>query len=236
MARTCTVAQMLVDLANVTEEPTFASNTYVTQTEAIRYLSQSAHAFSQLTLAQDLLSKTDTFSAVSGTQTYALPSDFAMLVNMYFPVQGQPNKLCRADVDSIDQCSTSYGGWVQGRALYCILGENIYVTDPKAAYTVTRRYVPELPMFNTGGTAIADFGATTDYVQCKGGVERWLVLDAAIKIYQKQRTDPAILMAMRGDVEAGLKPNILDRDAHENPHVRNSWDRPIYGDGREGPW
>jgi hypothetical protein len=227
---------MLTDLANVTEEPAFSTTTYVTQTEAIRYLSQSAHAFSQLTLAQDLLSKTDTFSATSGTQTYALPSDFAMLVNMYFPVNGQPNKLYRVDIDDIDKRSTYYNGWARERAFYAIIGESIITTDPKGTFTVTRRYVPELPMYNTGNTAIADFSATTDYVLCKGGIERWLVLDSAIKVYQKQRTDPSLLIAMRNDIEAALKPNVLDRDAHENPKVRNLWDGPILGDGREGPW
>jgi len=236
MARTCTVTTLLTDLAEVTEEPTFDANTYVTQTQAIRYLSQSVHAFSQLTLAQDLLAKTDTFTVSAGTQSYALPSDFAMLVNLYYQVNGQPNKIWRVDIDEIDKRSTLYGGWQSERAMYAIMGELIYTTDPKGTYTVTRRYVPELPMYNSGNTPIADFSAITDYIQCKGGIERWVVLDAAIKIYQKQRTDPSILVAMRSDVEAALKPNVLDRDAHENPMVRNSWDGPLLRGGREGPW
>jgi len=227
---------MLADLAEVTEEVAFASNTYITQTQAIRYLSQSVHAFSQLTLANDLLAKVDTFTTASGTQTYALPSDFAMLVNMYYQVNGQPNKIWRVDIDDIDKRSTLYCGWQSERAMYAIMGESIYTTDPKGVYTVTRRYVPELPMYNTGGTAIADFSATTDYIQCRGGIERWVVRDSAVKVLQKQRTDPSLLVTMRNDVEAALKPNVLDRDAHENPTVRNSWDGPLLRGGREGPW
>ena len=48
MARSVTVATLLTDLADMCDEAPFDATSYITQTQAIRYLSQSVHAFSLL--------------------------------------------------------------------------------------------------------------------------------------------------------------------------------------------
>jgi len=218
---------MLVELAESVDLPPFSDSpaTFITQTRAMAYLSASVHAFAQKHRAFGLLATTGTINAVSGTKAYALPTDFAALISIMTTVQGQPFKLERMDIDDIDLQPTNGTGWQSYQAGYAILGEQLIVTDPKAAYTLTLRYVPELPMFNTGGAAIADFSATTDYILAKGSIDQWVVLDSAIKCMRKQEKDPSAFVRGREEIEERLLDNLRDRNEHDASSVRETYDR-----------
>ena len=196
-----TVAQMLTSLAMEVDLPAFSDSpaTFVTQTQAIELLSQSCHAFSQKHQAFGLLAKTGTISVVVGTTAYNLPDDFAALLGM----ESDPEGVCGS---------------------YEFFGDQIVVSEPSSAYTLTIRYVPELPMYNTSDVAIYDFSATTDYILTKGTIDQWVVLDAAIKIYRRQDKDPSAVIAAREEIERDLIQNLIDRDALSGNYVRNDWD------------
>jgi hypothetical protein len=218
------VQQLLDRLAEAVDLPAFTANTYVTQTRAIEYLSDSVHAFAQKHRGFGLLATTGTINAVSGTKAYNLPDDFAALINVTTTVNSAPVKLVRVDIDEIDLQPTNNTGWAFGaRPAYAILADQLVITDPKASYTLTLRYVPELPMYNTGNTPISDFGATTDYILTKGAIDQWVVLDSAIKIQRKQMIDPTPFIQARGDIEAQLVENLKDRNEHDAPVIRDSW-------------
>lgn len=194
---------MLSDLATETDSKAFSDSpaTFVTQTQAIRMLSQSVHAFAQKHNAFGLLSKTATISVVvtdQATREYALPDDFVALLEI------------ETDPDNVIFD-------------YEFFGDDIVVSKPHQAYTITLRYAHEMPMFNTSDVAIYDFGATTDYILSKGAIDRWVVLDSAVKVFEKQEKDPSSKIALRQDLEANLLQNLIDRDAFRPRYVRNDW-------------
>lgn len=226
MARQVTLLTLLSDLAECCDEPAFDATSYVTKTAATRYLSQSCHAFALQHLGFGILSSTFAFNTVNGTRSYALPSDFAAHKYMTYLFQGENQPVYRRTLEDIDLAPlASGGGWGVSDAMYSIEGEFIVTNDPKGAFPVTMRYVPELPMRNTGGTAIADFAADTDVLLCKGAIEQWVVWDSAIKVKRKQDQDPGQFVAARNDIEQALKAAVIERDVLHAEQVSNSWDR-----------
>lgn len=238
-ARNRTLLQLLEDLRVAVDLKPFTTTTYITKVMATRWLNEAAQTFSRQYASFGLYSKTATFAVVSGTKEYAFATiapDFAALQSLIYPLNGEPVRVRRAtDTEQIDMQSPTSDGWNSGVAYYLVLGENLLVTDPRGSFTVTMRYCPELPVYNTGGTAIADLSADTDYVLEKGCVADWLVQDAAMKIMRKQRIDPGPWFAAREEAAASMKPTTLDRDVHNAERVRNTWGESDYiGDVRRG--
>jgi len=83
---------------------------------------------------------TDTISVVSGTETYALPSDFN---NMQVVGSGLYDLDGNSDpIESSRLTLTGYGAAVNG---YYISGSNVVLTpQPSATNTLTIRYIPDL--------------------------------------------------------------------------------------------
>ena len=80
MAIEVTGTQLLDDLAITADMPAFNSDTRPTQNQALRMLSKSIYKFSHKHKQFGTRFKEDTISAVGGTVTYDLPTDFAALV------------------------------------------------------------------------------------------------------------------------------------------------------------
>ena len=227
MARSVTLATLLADLADACDDDPYSDSpaTFVSKTRATRYLSQSVHAFALQHLGFGILSKTATFTTAAGTRQYALPVDFAAHKYMTYDYQGEPRPIFRRESEDVDLYTRQGGGWGEAAAFYSIEGEFFITNDPKGAYDVTVRYVPELPMTNAGGTPIADFSADTDVLLCKGAIEQWVVCDAAAKVLVKSQIDPSAKLAMREDIERVLKASVTERDAIHAPSVVDSWSR-----------
>lgn len=228
MARSVTLAVLLADLADACDDDPYsdAPATFVTKTRATRYLSQSVHAFALQHLGFGILSKQFNFSTVSGTRSYALPTDFAAHQYMTYQYQGDPRPVFRKSSEEVDLYQQSQtGGWGEFEAIYSIEGEFLITNDPKGAFSVTMRYVPELPILNAGGTQIADFAADTDVLLCKGAIEQWVVADAAAKVLLRGQQDPSAQIARRNDIEQVLKASVTERDANHPLGVVDSWSR-----------
>lgn len=230
MARTVTLATLLSDLAAECDEAPFDTTSYVTKTQATRWLSQSVHAFSLTHRGFGILSKTTTFTTSSGTREYALPTDFAALRYLTYEYQGEPQPVLRRPLEEIELAArTNADAWGANTAIYCIEGEYFVVNDPKGTFTVTVRYVPELPMLNASDTPIADFSADTDKLLCKVAIDQWVVLDSAIKVARRNEKDPSLYIAARADIETALLEAVQERDTLHAPVVTNSWDRRTSG-------
>lgn len=232
MPRSVTLATLLADLADACDDDAYsdAPATFVTKTRATRYLSQSVHAFALQHLGFGILSKTYAFNTVSGTREYALPTDFAAHKFMTYLYQGEPAPIFRRSLEEVELAPrTSAAGWNYDGAFYSIEGEFIVVNDPKGVFAVTMRYVPELPILNAGGTAIADFAADTDVLLCKGAIEQWVVADAATKVLIKSQQDPSAKISQRNDIESVLKASVVEREANHAEAVADSWSRRTYG-------
>lgn len=228
MARQVTLLTLLSDLAECCDDPPYSDSpaTFVTKAAATRYLSQSCHAFALQHRGFGILSASTTFNTVSGTTSYAVPSDFAALEYMVYLYQGENQPMFRRVIEDIDLAPRqNASAWGVSDAIYALEGEFFVTNDPKDVFTVTVRYVPELPMRNAGGTPIPDFSADTDVLLCKSGIDQWVVWDAAIKVKRKQDQDPSMFVAARGDIEEVLKASLVDRDTLHAPTVSNAWDR-----------
>jgi hypothetical protein len=230
-----TVTQLLDRLAEAVDLPGGFSDspaTFVPKTRAIEYLSDSVHAFAQKHQAFGLIAKFASFStttAISGANTHTLefelPDDFAALVNITFvDSTSLSRKLSRADIDEIDLQTVAGQDWTFTKALYTILGTRLITSKPQGVYTLSMRYVPELPMFNTANNPIPDFTTDTDYILCSGAIDQWVVLDSAIKVNRKQQIDPSPQIAARDEIEVNLLNNVSDRNIHDAAQVQNAWD------------
>ncbi len=225
MARTSTLANLKSDIAFLADVPAFSATTRPTETQITRWINRALYRFSHRHAMFGTRFKSDTISVSSGTTSYALPTDFAALRYFRFTVNGERQKIERGSVDEVDREDTDSLGWSTGRAYYWLAGRNVVFTDPKASYTVTVGYVPELEAFNIGGTAISDMSAATDYINSEGGVDDWVALDVAIAVLDFEDRDSTALRMQREEVEQRLIDTLTERDADESLRVRNTWDR-----------
>lgn len=243
MAIEVTGAQLLDDLAITADMPAFTPETRPTDDQALRMLSQSLYDFSHVHKSFGTRFKESTIAVVSGTELYDLPTDFVSLRYLRYTDSGTRRKIRRGDIDDMDRQGNVPTGWQGGRAVYMLMGRNaaslahqIRFNDPRGAYTVTIGYVPELEVYTTGDVAKAELTQLTDKIMAEGGIDRWIVIDSAIKIWRLEQKDASDLRNMREEVEQRLQAHMIDRDVDEAEVVRNAWDRgevdDLWGDRR----
>lgn len=225
MARQRTGAELLSDLALRADVGAFSSSTRPTTTQAYDLLTRSLYRFSHKHNAFGTRFKTDTIAVSSGTTSYSLPTDFAALEYFRYTDGGVRHKVRAGSVDDIDREDTDTLGWSAGHAVYNLRGRNVIFNDPKASYTVTIGYVPELEAYDSGDNAIAGLTTSDDYILAEGGIDDWIVLDAAVAILGIEERDPTALLVEKQMIEEDLQRHLAERDLHEPIAVRNTWDK-----------
>jgi hypothetical protein len=233
MARQSTLANILDDIRVYADVPAFSASTKPTKTQATRLINKALFRFSHKHKAFGTRFKTSTISVSSGTTSYSLPTDFAALRYFRFTENGERRKIEKGDADKIDMLDTYNVGWQAERAYYWLPDgtQTVYFTDPRASYTVTIGYVPELEAYNSGGTAQAELSSDTDYILDDGGVDDWVALEVAIYIVGAvEERDATFLIALQQKSEQDLIDHLTDRDVDEPERVRNTWDRGRYVD------
>ena len=228
MARKRTLTNLWADVALYADVPAFSSATKPTQAQVTDMLNRSLYDLQGVLRQHEVLFKTGTISAVSGTTSYALPTDFASLRYLRFTEGGVRQKIEKGSVDDIDREDTSTVGWKAGTAKYWLPagGKTIYFTDPRASYTVTVGYVPELALFDTNDAAKAEFTTGTDYVLSDGGIDEWIALDVAIKVAGIiEERDTSTLERRQAITLERIIEHSSTRDEDESFRVRNAWDR-----------
>lgn len=223
-----TLSELLGDVALYADVPAFTTSTRPTKAQATRLINESIYDFGHEHKAFGTRFNTTTIAVSSGTTTYALPGDFAALRYLRFTEGGERRKIYRGTIDDMDREGTYSRGWSDSKALYMLLGissgaPQIMFTDPKASYTVTVGYIPELTVEDSGGTSLSDLSADTDRLFEQGGICTWVALDAAIKIKEIDQEDASDLRQRRLEIEGRLKAHLEDRDVDEPMHVRNTW-------------
>lgn len=223
-----TTLELLGDMALYADVPAFTTSTRPTKAQAIRLLNESIYDFGHEHKGFGTRFTTSTINVVSGTTTYALPGELAALRYLRYTDGGERRKIHRGTIDDMDRQGTYARGWSEIEPKYMLLGvaggvPQIMFTDPKASYTVTVGYVPELTCEDSIGTALPELADDTDRLFELGGICTWVAIDAAIKVKEIMEQDATDLRQRRAEIEGRLKSHLEDRDVDEPLYVRNTW-------------
>lgn len=154
------------------------------------------------------LSSADT-SLVAGTDTYSLPSDFYKLRGIDLLINGSATNFVTLEQfnfgerSSVD--STIVLNYDSARRLqYIIQGSNVrFLPQPSSTDTYKMWYIP------VSTTLVND----TDTFDGINGFEEYIVVDAAIKMVQKEESDVTVLFAQKQALTQRIMDMGEDRDA-----------------------
>lgn len=201
------------------------NSTYFTDLELTNYINNSATGLYDLLVSrfEDYYTLPPvTFTISSGT-TYALPSNFYKLRgvdrllsgNEYFSVPlfnfQERNRRSRVVLRNID----GFGGLA-----YRMINNTLYfLPDEQAQGTYRLWYIPQF-------TKLVNGSDTLDGIN---GWEEFIIIDAAIKCYVKQESDPSVLLVEKQAITARIESMARTRDVGQADRVSGT----KYMDGEE---
>ncbi len=220
MARTRTLAQLQTEVlqtADMEEVADFLDTTAGTG-EVARYINASIQALFDLLIevqGEEWFLKSDTFSTVAGTSEYSIAvtdDDFYLLRGVDwesgdYKVPMRPYNFLERHDDDISW-STFRTPWGGVPLRYRLFGEldasnpttgythKIRLTpEPDSAETVRLWYIPHPPVLDSASDVFDGFN----------GWEEFVVVDAAIKLLQKEESDTQPLELRKGRIEQRIR-------------------------------
>lgn len=194
-----------------------------------QYISDSCRA-----LVETLVDKHDemywarveTINVSADSLATAYPTAMWKLIMLRLTIDQTRRKLTRADLDEIDAEAVSLGGWSSGRwPRFRIMNQALYWAPiPRAAHTVTVYYVPTSIFLSSVDNPINELTAVGDKFDGVFGWDRWVVLDAAIKLLNDEKKDAGALMAERDLRWQEILTAAEGRSIDEPARVRDRWD------------
>lgn len=154
-----------------------------------------------------------TISVVSQTNDYELPDDFYRVLSVDINLGGSQVLSARPYMEYERNRYKYIPAWTYGYPLYYRLhgsngtypnGSLSFLPAPTGSYTVTLNYVPTLAKLNED----------TDTFDGINGWEEYAVLDAAIKCFQKEESDPSLLLAQKEALRQRIMGMAPSRDAN----------------------
>jgi hypothetical protein len=135
------------------------------------------------------------FQTVANQQDYALPADFYQLVGLDLKISTNEYLTLKP----FDWVKRNFYNSSRIFALngdenykYLLVGNNIrFVPIPTAVKTMTLHYIP----------AFTNLSADIDTFDGINGWEEFVIIDAAIKMKQKEESDAQVLMMMKAEIE-----------------------------------
>ncbi len=161
------------------------------------------------------------FSTVSGTAEYALPADFYKLRGLDCNINGNDWFSIRAfNFNERNRNQDTTWGLIGGPNIrYRIMGENLKITPmPNGVYNLRMWYIPLAPTLAADSDSFNDINNFSEYV----------VVDAAIKMLQKEESDVSILMNQKMALKRRLEEMAANRDAGQPMSVSD-----IYAENNE---
>lgn len=192
---------------------------FVTDSELNFYINQSIRELHDIltdAYQSDYYMSTNTFNTVSGTDSYALPSDF-------YELRGVDVKLNSNEWYTLKKFNFNErvrykqsGSWNYSNAPYLryrLNGNNIMFnpTPDSSNQTIRIWYTPVATELVNDGDSFADFNGFSEYV----------IVDAAIKCLQKEESDVSVLMAQKGALLDRIRNKAQQRDANESDSVQD---------------
>lgn len=165
------------------------------------------------------------------------PSDMWKLIMMRVTIDQRRDPIHQADLDEIDREAVSLGGWTAGRwPRFRLVGRSIYwVPVPRADHNVTIYYVPTGIFRTSIDGIINDLTASDDTFDGVFGWDRWVVLDAAIKLLSDEKKDTSVLQREADARMAEIMSAAANRALDEPAKVRDRWDPSDDGSGGRMP-
>lgn len=168
--------------------------------------------------AEEYLEKTATFTTTSGTETYALPSDFLSLLGVELQLAARwvgLKKYQRVEQNAYREASPA----ALSVPRYRLAGSNLRLLPaPTGGISGRIIYAPPLQTTPSGGSAAsARLVAATDSVNFPNGWEAYAETYAAIQALVKEESDTRALERELSRMDSELEAIKLARDA-ATPH------------------
>jgi hypothetical protein len=171
--------------------------------EVINYISQSYAEMYNLIIqsGEDYFLSSAVIPVTANTDKYDLPADFYFDRGVDIQLGGYTLSMERWLFDEREQYQYA-GGWTFGMPIaYSIEGSQIWFKPlPAGVYSPTLWYYPAPPVL-TSGSSIDGFG----------GMEEFVVADAACKVLAKEERDYAPIAAQRENAKALIKTMLSNR-------------------------
>lgn len=223
-------------IADVRNRSGLEANPFRTDADITRYINESGYDFYGRVGVDNPhamhLYKEDTISVVDGTSLYDVPADCYRVYAFRVTIDGYRIDIPSADWDDID-IETDDDGWgyFGNRPLHRMMGWRAgarvpqvkFIPTPTQSYTVTVHYIPQLIFVDTdipGRIAELSAGAT-HAMESEWGFERYLVLDASIKVRRDQEEDVRDLLQEREELYDRINREMASRVVTKPPRIRD---------------
>lgn len=178
---------------------------FVTDAELLNYVNGSIAELHDLLIASgdsDYYILSTTFSTVSGTDTYALPSDFYKLrgVDVRDSASSDYSSLRPFNFNERNASTDGYNLLFR----YRLAGSNLMLTPaPTGVYSIKLWYTPVATKLALDADVLLDVNQFAEYV----------IVDVAIKCLNKEESDVSVLMATKADLRKRIENMAQNRDA-----------------------
>ena len=203
---------------------------FVKDLELIGYINNSAAELYDLitdAYGSDYFVKSEPLSVIAGQASYALPADFYELKGVDLQIDGQSVvNVPRFNFAERNRYS-EFGPWQFYRntnVRYRLVGSNITFSPlPNSDANVTLWYVPLTPKLVNLTDTLNDLNAYSEYI----------IIDAAIKMMQKQEDDVSVLVAQKSFIIDRIQNKTMNRDAAQPNSVTDIYANGWWGDEYE---
>ena len=221
-----TLAELRQQVRERTEQE---SSDFITDSELNSYINNSIAELHDIMIqaygSEYFLSPAYEFSTVSNQQSYSLPTDL-------YKLRGVDVKLSTQEWNNVEKFNFNernkidyFGAWSSlgfTNVRYRMMGVNILFSPiPDNATNVRLWYVPVSTKLEADDDELVDYNAWSEYV----------VVDAAIKIFQKEESDPSVFMQQKVDLKRRIEEVANNRDISNSESVSD-----VYADNDDDYW
>lgn len=187
---------------------------FVTDSELNQYINGSISELHDLLVATyaDYFLSSSTFATVSGTEAYALPATFYKLMGVDVQTNNSEWSSIRPfNFNERNKNQDLTFNRVGGPNLrYRVMGSNIKLSPtPTSAVNVKVWFTPKATALSADADTLDDLNGFSEYV----------IVDAAIKMLQKQDDDVSVLMAQKAELKRRIEVMAQNRDAGNSESI-----------------
>lgn len=192
------------------ERADMTNSTFISDSELNSYINSSISELHDIMIqsyGSDYFIDTYEFSTVSGTAEYALPSDFYKLRGVDIKLNGQDWFAIKPFNFNERNRFEGFGAWSLlgiANVRYRLIGNNIRFTpEPTGVVDVKLWYIP-LP---------TELSSDSDTFDQYNGYQEYIIVDAAIKMLQKEDSDVSVLLTQKTALKRRIEEASQNRDA-----------------------
>lgn len=207
---------MSITLAEIKEQSRqradMESSNFISDAELVAYINSSIAELHDLLIAaysSDYFINTFAFTTVNGTSDYVLPNDFYKLRGLDTSLNSSDNNswftLSPFNFNERNRNSDFGWGLLNGPNIrYRLVGNNVRLSpQPDGAFAMKLWYIPAATKLVADADVLKDVNQYVEYV----------IIDAAIKMLQKEESDVSILAAQKQAMYTRIKTMAQNRDA-----------------------